>query len=95
MRRKNIRSLSIKPIPQLIFLVVYATLMPSAWVQKTIGPGDLCEDSSAADIVTFAYAMLESGARQALPIEPQEALTCHLAASLSSLDASGPGVSWQ
>ena len=46
------------PFTQFIFVVVSFTLLPSAWAQKTLAPSDLCEDNSAADVVTFAYAVL-------------------------------------
>jgi hypothetical protein len=66
-------------------------LCSGAWAQQILKPTDNCRDHSAADIVTFADPVLENEVREALLIGPQDALTCELAAGLTTLDASGPG----
>ena len=66
-------------------------LCSGAWAQQVLKPTDDCRDHAASDFVTFADAVLESEVREALSIGPQDALTCGLAARLTSLDASGAG----
>lgn len=62
-----------------------------AWAQQILQPAEDCRDYSASDIVTFADAVLENEVREALSLEPQDALTCDLAARLTTLEASGVG----
>ena len=78
-------------IARFIVILISITGGPSVWAQKILAPNDHCEDYSTTDIVTFGDTVLESEVRKALSIGPQSALTCGIAGSLRSLDASGPG----
>tara|TARA_S200000501_G_scaffold363795_1_gene395130 strand:+ start:795 stop:1868 length:1074 start_codon:yes stop_codon:yes gene_type:complete len=66
-------------------------LYSGACAQQILLPTESCRDYSGVDIVSFADAVLENEVREALSIEPEDALTCDLAAGLTALDASGAG----
>lgn len=75
----------------LFFLVVSVSLTTrKVQAQQILGPNDLCRSNPQA-IASFADAVLEAAVRDALSIDPQDALTCRLVAGLTSLSASGPG----
>lgn len=75
-------------------LIAFALAYGSGtWAQQILQPGEHCRDNSAADIVSFADAVLEQEVREALSLGPQDALTCARAAQLTMLDASGAGAS--
>lgn len=78
------RTIHLGVIP--LFLTAQAVL-----AQQVLQPGEHCRDHSASAIVTFADAVLEQEVREALFLEPTDALSCELAAQLTNLDASGAG----
>ncbi len=81
-----------KPISiSLSIAALSLVLCPGAWAQQVLQPADNCRDHSASDIVTFADAVLENEVREALSLEPQDALSCEQVAQLTALDASGAG----
>ena len=76
---------------QTSLLALSLVLSSGAWAQRLLQPSESCRDHSASSIVSFADAVLEKEVREALSIGPQDALTCALAAQLTTLDASGVG----
>jgi len=81
-----------KPIIKKIILTTMLLAHCSgAWAQQILEPTDNCRNHSGSDIATFANEVLENEVRKALSIDLQTPLTCDLAASLTTLEASGPG----
>ncbi len=78
-------------IARLFLCVLGLAYCSTAWGQQVLQPTDHCRDFAAADIVSFADAVLEQEVRDALSLGPQDNLSCSLAAQLSNLDASGTG----
>ena len=66
-------------------------LYSGAWAQHVLQPTQHCRDNAASDIVTFADTVLETAVREALSLEPQEALSCEQAAQLTTLGSGGGG----
>ena len=76
---------------QMSLIALSLVLCSGAWAQQVLQPTDNCRDYSAADIVTFADAVLEEEVREALSLGPQDALSCGEAAQLTTLRSSGAG----
>jgi hypothetical protein len=72
-------------------LVLTFALCSGSWAQQVLQPTDHCRDHGATDIVAFADKVLEQEVREALSLQPRDALSCGLVAQLTSLDASGAG----
>ncbi len=70
-------------------LIVMST--STTWAQQVLKPDDRCRDFSPSSVVTFADAVLEQEVRDALSLDTNIPLSCEIAATLTSLDASGLG----
>ncbi|HAJ75562.1 MAG TPA: hypothetical protein DCM64_03815 [Gammaproteobacteria bacterium] len=74
-----------------LILIVSALNTGVTSAQQQLSPSDSCGNNSQA-VISFADAVLESVVRDALLIGSDTALTCELASGLTTLNASGPGV---